>query len=404
MKSNKAIFSTLVILVILLSTLALPTVALAGGGCESAGTSGDDTIVCDTDTTGDVKSFAGDDEITVESGVTVTGNVKGGNGEDAITNNGVVAGNIAGGLGDDEIANSGVAGTINGNSDNDSITNSGTADAIWGGDGDDEVTNSSIVTGGLGGGLGDDEITNSGTAESISGGAGNDTITNSGTVVSVNGGAGDDSITNNGIVTNDVKANAGNDTVILETGVQVGGTIMGANTDKAARRETDTLVFNMSTYNQAEYYAAQTVIAGATDELETYEFSWDGGVISWQYFDTLTDKLALLFKSKSEPKSKPEPVITATLIFVEEGFLKIYQNDASSTLRFYGLGKNNQTFITELAAQSWENAEIDDVLLDFESIELGTHLVVTMLENGQLQVEYFSLVDGTLLFSGTIMP
>ena len=84
--------------------------------------------------------------------------------------------------------------------------------------------------------------------------------------------------------------------------------------------------------------------------------------------------------------------------------MKGYQNDASGALRFYGLGENSQTYIAELAAQSWENANPGDVLLDVESVELGTHLVVTMLENGQLQVEYFSLVDGALLFSKVVAP
>ena len=110
----------------------------------------------------------------------------------------------------------------------------------------------------------------------------------------------------------------------------------------------------------------------------------------------------MLFKSKTE--SKPEPATTATLIFVEEGVSKVYQNDASGTLRFYGLGKNSQTFIAELVTQSWENGKTGDVLLDVESVEFGTHLVVTMLDNGQLQVEYFSLVNDALLFSETITP
>jgi len=375
MKSKKTVFSTLVVLAIVLSAFALPMQALADTGCTS-GTRDNDTIVCDVDTEDDVNGKGGDDEITVTTDGQVTGSVNGGKGKDTITNNGTVTENITGGSQSDEITNSGTAGSISGDGGSDTITNNGTV------------------------------------KKKIAGGSGGDEIINSGTAGSINGDDGSDIITNIGTVTNDVKANSGNDMVILETGVQVGGTIFGADSKKAAAIETDTLVFNMSTYNQAEYYAAQTVIAGATDETQAYKFAWDGGAIKWQYFDTLVDKLTLLFKSELQPQpepeteneTEPESAATATLIFVEEGVLKVYQNNASGTLRFYGLGENSQTFIAELSAQSWANALPGDVLLDYESIELETRLVVTALENGQLQVEYYSLADGTLLFSKTITP
>ena len=442
MNSKKTIISTLVMLAIVSSALALPAVAFADSGCGSAGTSGDDTIVCDTDTTGEVNAGDGDDEITVETDVTVTGNVAGGfgadeitvdegatvdgslqgNGDptgrdcadeaDTITNNGTVTGDIYGGRGNDVITNAGVVGTniedgglVKGGDGDDTITNNGSANLLVGNYGNDTITNSGAVSY-IDGNSGNDTITNSGSVDYIYGSGGNDTITNSGTVNYVYGNSGNDTITNSGNVTGNIEANRGNDTVVLNTGVQIGGTIYGSGCELGAADDIDKLIFNMSTYNQAEYDAAQTVIANATDETQVYSFAWDGGMISWQYFDTLIDKLALLFKSEPqpEPESKPESVATATLIFVEEGVMKVYQNDASGTLRFYGLGENSQVLIAELQAQQWENADSGTVLLNVESVELDTRLVVTALENGQLRVEYYSLADNTLLFSTVITP
>ena len=146
----------------------------------------------------------------------------------------------------------------------------------------------------------------------------------------------------------------------------------------------------------AEYDAAKTVIAAGSDG----EFTWGEVLLKWSGFESLFDHLSFLGTRVSESKPEPAPV-TASLIAVEEALLKVYQNDDSNTLRFYGLS-GNQVFIAELSPSIWQNAAEGDILLDVENITLGTQLVVTMMANGQLQIEYFDLDDGSILYSKVI--
>ncbi len=147
----------------------------------------------------------------------------------------------------------------------------------------------------------------------------------------------------------------------------------------------------MSTYNEEQYNMAKAIIANGGDG----EFAWGVNTLKWSDFENLFDNLKLLFR-----ESKP---VTASVVAVEEAVLKIYQNDDSGTLRFYGLA-GRQVFIAELSLSAWQNAAEGDVLLDVENVMLGTRLVVTMMSNGQLQIEYFDLSDGSILFSKVINP
>ncbi|MBT3322550.1 MAG: hypothetical protein HN392_09740 [Anaerolineae bacterium] len=234
------------------------------------------------------------------------------------------------------------------------------------------MTNTDTVEGNIQTGPGNDTIDNSGTVGDIKAGNDDDTITHSGTADLISGGYGDDIVTLEG------------DETLVVTDEVCGG------------EGTDTLDFRMSTYNAAEYDAAKTVIAAGSDG----EFTWGEVLLKWSGFESLFDHLSFLGTRVSESKPEPAPV-TASLIAVEEALLKVYQNDDSNTLRFYGLS-GNQVFIAELSPSIWQNAAEGDILLDVENITLGTQLVVTMMANGQLQIEYFDLDDGSILYSKVI--
>ena len=206
------------------------------------------TITCtaaDTSTTGVGIDTTLDTTVTVETGVTVshTGNVidfntGGGSAMNEVINNGTItttgAYTILGGTGMDTVTNTG---TLNGDvllrNDDDTFTNElgGIVNGdISGGGEDDEITNDGTVMGNIDGHNHDDNLTNKGTVFRFEGGSGDDTIINDGTVgLDLWGENGNDMITNTNIITRHLNAGNDDDTISLNTGSSIGGTLDGGS-------------------------------------------------------------------------------------------------------------------------------------------------------------------------------
>jgi len=454
MKANKALFSKLMIGVILLSALAAPTsIAFADditvpnidedppdGNGDVYGTDVPDSITISGDTvtgnvyggdgndditiktgatigtvgennTGDVYGDEGDDVITIETGTTVLSRVYGdgfdglpfGSGTDVIVNNGSVSKDINGGAGKDDITNNGtVNGTICGSSGVDTIVNNGTANFIGGGPENDEIFNYGSVeqinghhTGGnIWGGTGDDIITNSGTVENdILGKGDNDTITNSGTVGDdIMGHSGNDTITNSGTVEDNILGQGGDDTVIL-TGenVVVSGIICGG---EAGELVGDTLEFRMSTYNVAQYDAAKTSIAEADSTVDMlWDFDWGEGIIQWKNFETLLDNMTLLFAAPPPPAPAPAPAAKPAPVYVPSWVL-VSGEDTILEVYQNDLGNILRFFDLEDDSNTFI-AELKESA--WENAEAGEVLLDVLSEDLERQLVVTMQEDGTLL-------
>ncbi len=322
MKSIRLVLMFLVILSVSISVIVVSATCVPA----DVGTSGDDTIDCTTTNppATAVTGFAGNDTISIGAGVTVNGGVSGGDfssnpesGSDTIYNAGTVNGDVVGdsgfgnGSGNDVIVNDGsVTGSIDGDtsfgtgSGNDMIVNNGTVDSIFAdsangnSSGSDTVTNngtvnSSIYGDGSGGSAdGSDTIVNNGTvAVNIYGdgngvGTGSDNITNNGSVTNIIAAGGNDTITNNGVVNGDIRADDGDDTVIIAAGTAVvGDGIDGGN-------GYDVLTFNINSTDPAELEAVAALIASQSPSGGTITIN--GITYVWLNFEELTRILSIV--------------------------------------------------------------------------------------------------------------
>jgi hypothetical protein len=343
-------------LMIALAILALRAVMQTRATCNPSdtGTTGSDTIICDTTNppTGQVEGGDGDDNIVIESGVTTSSQVVGDNangspntGNDVIIINGdmtdtTLAGDSLGGdgSGNDIIINNGNSDiTMYGDSDggngsgNDVIINNGTTYGLVGdtaggdGSGSDIIINNgtvSNITGDTfsGNASGNDNIANTGTVQGdivgdggMVSSTGNDNISNSGYVeYSIYGddafgiGTGNDTIDNSGTVNQNIDAGGGNDTVI--NGGGVGGNIIAGGGDDTVIIQGngtvngtidggsgyDTLTFDLTSANpaQLEEWAAQIAAANPSGGTLTI----NGHTYTWVNFEELSTLLLTLVR------------------------------------------------------------------------------------------------------------
>ena len=373
---------------------------VVGDSAEGNNNSGNDTIIVEE--TGWVDDFLGGDsdegnnnsgdDTIINNGFTdgISGDSYYGDnnsGDDTITNNGFtyyIMGDSSegnGNSGDDTIVNNGEADYIYGDSDfhrndsgNNTITNNEGGlvnEDIEGGGGNDDITNLGIVGDDIQGNDGDDTIINSGTVDDdIEGNDGDDTIINSGTVgEDIQGGKGDDTIEHSGVVEGDIEAGEGDDTVRL-TGTQVDGIIDGGT-------DTDTLDFSMKTKDKKAYHAAKAAIAAGGDG----NFNWENGRIAWQNFEILLDNISLLIGHSLKHL---------------DAYLKVIE-DENGKLYFYGFKDSANVYLGMLGYDIWSTASAGQTLLNVRNTDISTELIVTGLGNGQIQVQYYSLTDGTLL-------
>jgi len=357
-----------------------------------------------------------------------------------------VDGDIALGEGDDNTTNNGSVESVRGGKGEDSITNNGTALEIHGSGGNDVIENNGDVVdngqegdrpGALSGGRDDDRITNNGTADEVRGGKGDDTIINTGTTGKIEGGStfrgfpdndtnGQDTITNSGTVTGDILAGPGADTVNLATGTQVGGTIDGGDGGHEDS-EGDTLNFNMSTADNAEYTAAQAAIAEADEsDSKDGQFNWDAGVIEWQNFEFLLDNLILLAAAGAEAVALPAvgevPVelVAETLPEILDtpdidlgsdsggddggGVISVAKASDGSIKISLPQPASRETPVSDvnISHSDWSNAQAGDVLVSMEVDGMLVYLVA--LGNGQFALQCYSLGDGSLMANLIITP
>ncbi len=327
-----------IILTVILVIVAFLTMALsANADCNPAdvGTSGNDSIICDTSYqpggTQDVQGLGGDDVIVVDSGVSAFVDVSGdntgagvGTGNDTIVNSGTINGNLIGdsdmgdGTGNDAIVNNGYADSLVGDTSNgvgsgsDVLVNNGTVvnmngDSIFNsGSGSDSLVNNGTTNEmfgdtTFGDGSGNDTLVNNGNvvedvyADTYSGtGSGNDTVINNGVVAGnvfgdseLGSGTGNDNITNGGTINGSIYAGGGDDTVTIVGSGSVGGVIDGG-------ADYDVLNFNFTSSDPEELLAIAQQIAAANPAGGTLTIR--GIVYTWQNFEQLSSLLLSLIR------------------------------------------------------------------------------------------------------------
>ncbi len=450
---------TLIFALGLLAGLAfgLPGTALAD--CQDTGdvpgANGGDIVTCDNDPGADPDGYtasANNDQITVEAGATVgdgTGfdDINGEAGDDTITNNGTSS-YLYGDDGEDTITNNGTSKQIYGGEGDDTIINNGTTESdIYGEGGEDTITNTNTNEGQLSGGNDNDTILNSGTSDFIDGGPGDDEITNSNSVTKyvrgggdndtithggtanliegdfgVNGDAalcgfltcGDDQIENSGTVTTNIEAGPGDDTVTLSgDDVSVGGTIDGGD-------DNDTLNFNMSTTDQNEFDTANTAINTAIGKGHAESrFAWNGGNITWVNFETLINNLTFIQAVQLTIPADPTPAAdgaggddgsgggedggsaSSSTVYSDVN-VSVSQDSSNGTLYFFGENGGSNHLLAALSSADYAGAAAGEVLVTTNDADLGVVLYVASLGNGQISVQYYSTVDGSLL-SNTVI-
>ncbi|MEW6351972.1 MAG: DUF4347 domain-containing protein [Thermodesulfobacteriota bacterium] len=274
------------------------------------GGDGDDTIdVVAGAQAGSLLGAAGLDTIT--NGGSVQHDILGGSGNDTISNEGTVGGNVEGGDGDDRVYLLGgsVDGRVLGGDETDTLFLACLSANIWGDSADggsDEVHGGwgEFETLGVQGTDGDDcftvgvDETKEATIDLVFGLGGNDSITipvtgtfgnvygddNDGAtpdgddtihisahahVNNVLGEGGNDTISNEGIVAGDVQAGDGEDSVTIEYGGKVGGTIYGGAPDTDPG---DTLTIHVSASSNRTGDASN----GSLQDQDGDTLRWDG--------------------------------------------------------------------------------------------------------------------------------
>ena len=236
------------------------SIEVGGTAIDVLGGDGHDIITILGTVTGKVDGGANNDNITIDAGGFVAQDVLGDAGADTITISGTVDGLVDGGVGNDYInidAGGVVALDVLGDAGNDTITILGTVSGLVNGGANNDYINidaGGVVTQDVLGDAGADDITILGTVSGlVDGGAGNDTITILNAVGGlVDGGAGNDllnlgistawsatdyanferiTITGSGEITNDMVLTDARETLIVEGGGAVLGSIdgMGGN-------------------------------------------------------------------------------------------------------------------------------------------------------------------------------
>jgi hypothetical protein len=424
----------IVIIGLTLLALRLGMQTLATCTPSDTGTSGSDTIICDTSNppTGQVEGGDGDDNIVIESGVNSSSQVAGdnynsgttGTGDDFIIVNGTLTDtSLSGdsfnddGAGDDIIINNGTSDiemygdSAGGNgSGNDIIINNGTTYGLIGdtaggdGSGSDQLVNNGTVNTLVGdtysgNASGNDTITNNGyVINDIVGdggmvsSTGNDTIINNGVVdYSIYGddaygiGTGNDTINNSGTVNQNIDAGGGNDTV-ANSGVVNGTIYAGAGDDTVIIQGNgtvngtmdggsgyDVLTFSLNSSDpaQLEEWAAQIAAANPAGGTLTI----NGHIYTWQNFEELSSLLLTLVRLNGY--GDPFAVFCS-----RQGGLDIYR--IQGTTGILALHVDAQVISNAL-----EFAQANDVLV---RIATGGSLTLYALAGGELQV---NATDGT---------
>jgi Ca2+-binding RTX toxin-like protein len=347
---------------------------------------------------------AGDDDITVTGSGVVDDGVEGRDGNDNITVSGHIGDgngndNVVGNLGDDTLtitSTGSVQQDVNGNNGNDTITVDGVVDRdIIGGAGSDSITVSGTVGDDIDAGPDGDTVVVTGTiAGDVDGGLGIDNMDVGGTVGgSVLGGTGADTMNLSGIVGSGVNAGDGDDAVTLLDGVNVAGIIDGGN-------NIDSLTFDLTTNNEAEYLAAAAIIAS---NASSGSIAWNGNTLSWQNFESLVDLLELIAASGGgEVTIVGEGTPWDHRCFDDLVNMVVYCNDDGS-LAFYRLETPGGDGLLRswLTYEEWASAAPGAVLFDQTDAQ-GFRLLVFIDASSEVAFQLFGpgsavpRVDATL--------
>ncbi len=382
------------IIVLLAVAFALPGSALAD--CQDVGDTADggDVITCTGEDPDGYTGTPNSDEITVEAGAFVARDIfnrsiSPGNGNNTVINNGTIDGNVnlASSQGNNEITNNATIKQdiyLDGSTGNNNITNNGTVDYIdlEGSTGTNTVTNNETVGNDIVGGDATDEITNNGTVNFIETGSGDDTITNSDTV------------------SNNIDAGNGDDTVTL-TGEQpdVQGNIDGG---EGGEDQGDTLEFNMSTADEAQFNQAKADIAAADPDAGT--LNWGASTFNWFNFETLVDNLQLIVAANGNAGDGNAGGDAGGDDGDSTTYADVYVSVLMKGGTLYFLGKNGSSdiLLASLNQPDYAGASAGQVLVSESVDELGVLLYVEVLGDGQLLVQYYATDDGSLLTNAVI--
>ena len=241
------------------------------------------------------------------------------------------------------------------------------------------------------GSTGTNTVINNGSVDEIIGGDKADQITNNDSIGWIDSGSGDDTITNAGTVTNNINVYNGDDTVVL-TGEQpaVQGNITGG---EYGEDKGDTLEFNMSTSDENLFNQARADIAAADPDNGT--LTWGTSTFTWSQFEILYDNLNLVVAANNVNGGNDDGA-TSTITY-SDVYVSVIKK--GGTLYFFGKNSSTEYLLTTLYRQDYSGGSTGQVLKSISFDQLGVLLYVELREDGNLLVQYYSTVTGSLLSS-----